>query len=147
MSSCTKMLIFSHSLCCFAVYIHMPYCFVVSFLIHMLHCCFSSYTWYVLLFLFHMLWLAESVKEWYIYIVVFIICCAIILPCSIVWITGWILPMVFSYPFGCGYGLKSVPRCGCGCGYRVRFQDMGAGLVRIHPHPVATGVIGIPNVL
>jgi hypothetical protein len=27
--------------------------FVVSFLIHMLHCCFSLFTWSVLLFLFH----------------------------------------------------------------------------------------------
>jgi hypothetical protein len=135
---------FSHRLCCFDVYIHMPYCFVVSFLIHMLHCCLSSYTWYVLMFLFHMLWFGESVKEWYIYIVVFIICCAIILLCCICLDYRLGITHVFS-PILMRVCLKICTKVRVRVA--VRFQDMCAGLVRLHPHPVAMGVIGIPNIL
>jgi hypothetical protein len=73
----------------------------------------------------------------YIYPDILLICCDIIFSCVV---SGWVLPVGFFYPGGCGYGTKCIPTCGCG--WWVRFYDMGAGLVMLYPHPMGAGAIG-----
>ena len=53
----------------------------------------------------------------------------------------WVLASGFLYPVGCEHGIKSLPTRWCGYGWLERSRGAGAGLVKIHPHPIAAGAI------